>query len=126
MSKETKEKVEVQVEETEVQAEATATEAEEQKKVVETTAETVTVVEKIPAKVRVGNFIRKHRTAIVGAVTGVTGVVAGLVLGVKIGKDSMTGSVDTAELPGVTGVDALPDQDYNSIQVDIPENTNVM
>ena len=125
MSKEIKEK-EVQVEETQetkAQDKATAVEKSEEK-VVETTAKVIETKVKIPAKVRVGNFIRKHQTAIIGAVTGVTGLVTGIVLGVKIGKDSMAGS--DAALPDTTGANAPELLNTNSIPIDIPENTNVM
>lgn len=106
MANEKKEKVE----ETKVTEEVTP--------VVETTAEVVETKVKLPAKVVVGNFVRKHRTGIIAGFTGIAGVVAGLLLGVKIGKDSAANAGDiTAALPDATSSEP--------IEIEIPTDVTV-
>lgn len=99
------------VEETKVTEEATP--------VVETTAEVVETKVKLPAKVVVGNFVRKHRTGIIAGFTGAVGMVTGLVLGVKIGKGSAAnaGGDITAALPDTTSSEP--------IEIEIPTDVTV-
>lgn len=80
--------------------------------------EVVETKEKIPAKIKVGNFVRKHRVAIVSIATGAAGAVAGFVLGVKVGENK-SGTGDTAALTDVTDT-TIPEIP----SVDIPSDVN--
>lgn len=101
----------------EIKKEEMVEEVEETKqpeKVVETTAEVVETKTKIPAKIKVGNFVRKHRVAIVSTLTGLAGAGVGLIFGIKIGENK---AGDMAALPDVT------DTEIPEIP-EIPNNVN--
>lgn len=108
------EKKNTKVEET---VEAKATETTEP---IETTAETVAATPVIPMKTKVANFVYNHRTAIVGIVAGVAGMVGGLIVGGKTGFKAGVNSVKT-DAP-----DQIPTTDVPEIPtVEIPTDVNI-
>lgn len=99
--------------------EETKTEAPEENEVVDTTAETLAATPVVPMKVKVGNFVYKHRTAIVGIVTGAVGLAAGLIAGGKAGfaagKQAGIDAATPAQIPTADVPEAI----------DIPQDVNI-
>lgn len=86
---------------------------------VETAAETLEAIPVVPLKVRFGNFVYRHRTAIISIATGTAGLVAGLIAGGRAGftagKQAGIDSVTPAQIPTADVPEAI----------DIPNDVNI-
>lgn len=96
----------------------TKTEAPEEN-VVDTTAETLTATPVVPMKAKVGNFVYKHRTAIISVATGLVGLAAGLIAGGRAGfaagKQAGIDAAAPAQIPTADVPEAI----------DIPQDVNI-